>query len=118
MVSNAMQIYKGDDGTWKITVKDASGDPVDITGAAIIFTAKTSEAEAPSIQRRSPLAGGDVTQIEITDATKGEFKVHLVPSDTENLEAGNYVYDIQMTLNSKVRTIIKSKLTLLEDVTK
>ena len=55
----------------------------------------------------------------MTDPGNGEFKIYLIPDNTKDLKAGNYVYDVQVTLLSgNVHTIIQDEFVLMEDVTK
>jgi len=114
-----MEIFKGDDKTFKIIVQDSDDNTVDVSGAAVVFTVrKTLGADDAEIERKNSAAGGDASEIEMTDPSNGEFKIYLIPSNTEDLEADVYVYDIQITLGGKVYTILRDEFYLKEDVTK
>lgn len=112
-------MFKGDDKSWLVVVRNSSGSTVDITGAELIFTARPALGSSEIlIERKNADAGGGADEIEMSDPTNGEFKIHLVPANTTSLNSGTFEYDVQMTLSSLVKTIIQSKITINEDVTK
>ena len=114
-----IEIYRGDNKTWEITVKDVSGEVVDITGAEIIMSVKKNVSDVSYlIQRKNLAAGGDSGQIEIIDAENGVFNLHLVPENTNNLRPSKYTYDIQATISGKVYTILFGGFGVLGDITR
>lgn len=48
----------------------------------------------------------------------GVYGVRVAPEDTQNLVAGKYYVDMQISLNSDVFTILKGVLNIEEDVTR
>ena len=116
-----MSLY--DDRTLEVVVNSAADSiPVDLTGAAIWFTVKqqTSDTDdAAQVQKKNTLAGGDDTQIEIASpATDGMFSVYLVPSDTELVTAGSYMYGIRITLsNNKTYTVVRGQFIFTSSMT-
>lgn len=108
-------MYRGDDKTFQITVKDADGVAVNITGATLTFSVKIDPNEpTPLILKDS----SDNTEIDLTDPTNGIAEIYLVPADTRDLEAGTYVYDVQIiTSGTKKHTLVRANLILLDDVT-
>jgi len=119
-MSYKIKMYKGDNEDIEITLVDENGDPIDLTGSSITFTVKENVAdEEPVIQRKNEAAGGDDSQIEMTDPANGIFEIHIIPENTSSLTAKGYAYDIQVILSSgKVKTVIKDRIYLEEDVTK
>lgn len=118
-MTNEMTIYKGDNKSWQVTVEDQDDVAVDVTSAEVVFTVRTALGDSTAqIERKNVAAGGSVDEIEMTDPTNGIFKIHIVPANTSSLTKGAYVYDIQVTVSSKVYTIIRSTFTISEDVTK
>jgi len=120
MTVNAIQIHKGNHGTWLLTVYDENDDTIDLTGAGVIFTVKkTKTTPAVSVQRRSPDAGGSINEIEILDqvTSPGQCYVKIIPANTRDLDAGDYVYDVKVIIGGQEKTVVDSKFTLLEAVT-
>ena len=54
----------------------------------------------------------------ISKVANNKYRVRVAPEDTENVEAGNYCYDLEFGLNDDVFTIIKGMLTIENDVTR
>ncbi len=105
-----LEVYRGDDKTWKITFKDANQNPIDITGATVWFTVKENATDT------DPQA---VIQKQITTHTvplQGETELILVPADTQNLEATDYEYDMQLVTGGKVTTFMRGTFNVLQDI--
>lgn len=115
IVSGLLEIIKGDDITFVVTVRDSDDALVVLTGATIKFTVR-EEWEGTNIMIE--LSNADQAEIEDSDLANGEFKIHIVPLNTSSLNPRYFVYDIEITLASKVSTVIRGKLLLKEDVTK
>lgn len=55
---------------------------------------------------------------KITEFSDNTAYINILPEDTESLRFGKYVYDVQLTFNGAVKTIIKpSTFTIGEEVT-
>lgn len=55
---------------------------------------------------------------KVTDFSENTAYINILPEDTASLQFGNYVYDVQLTFNGMVKTIIKpSTFTIGEEVT-
>lgn len=106
-----LSIYRGDDTTITLKIKDSDGSVVDITGFTFWLTAKVNASdkdEDASIQK-------EVTSH--SDPSNGETKIILTNSDTD-IEIGSYIYDIQMRDdNDKISTLTKGSLRIKRDVT-
>lgn len=59
----------------------------------VTFGLARARGEDVLVTKRSPSAGGDATQINVTDAASGELVVWLRPADTRGLR-GPYVWEI------------------------
>jgi len=95
----------GDTKTLVISVKDASGNPVNITDASIKWQAGRSFGKASSISKATGGSG-----ISITDAANGVFTVTLNPSDTESLK-GTFYHEAQVTgSDSAISTVISGTM--------
>ncbi len=107
-MSNAIEFYRGDYYSAEVTVADEDGTVVDITGATATL----------SVIRRG--VSGYTMQVEGTIAvgTDGVVAFEIESGDTENLTAGTYHYDVQVTLASgNIHTVVVDTLTLLPDIT-
>jgi hypothetical protein len=108
-----------------ITVRDVDGELVDLTGASVWFTVRHRTLDtAHVILKRSTLAGGDSSQIEILDqiATPGQLRIKLLATDTKNLQfTPTYVYDVFVTLagdDGPYQVIPRSEFDILPSVTR
>jgi hypothetical protein len=104
---NAVSIYRGVSKTLKLTVAqtDEEGEvvPVDLTGASIYFTVKRDLKDTIPVIKKST---AQITEVEITDAYAGEANIFLNPLDTQNLEPGQYLFDVLAVLASGKRYVV------------
>lgn len=111
-----IEIYRGDNRTFKVTVTDGAGGAVDITGATIIFSVKEDISDTDYEIQKTSAQGSEIT---ITDAGNGIYEVYLIPADTQNMDLGVYEYDSQLTTSaSKVYTTVRGEFTVQGDVTR
>jgi len=116
MALKRLSMTRGDTINYAVNFKKSDGTPYCIKNWVVHFTAKThyslSDAEA-SFQKI-------VTAFSDTTAgTDGSCSITLNPSDTINLDPGEYDFDIVVTTNSnQVYTVMKGKLDLEFDVTR
>lgn len=95
----AIDVAQGETKTLELTVTNADGDPVNLTGATVYFTVKASRDGSALIEKDS----GTPAEAQITDAANGEAEIYLVASDTSSLDAGSYVYDVWVVLSGGAR---------------
>jgi hypothetical protein len=92
-----------------VTVKDRDGALVDLTSAKAYLTAREAIDDADTtILKRTANAGGESGEVDILDQTtyKGQYRVNLVPADTEDLPHGaTYVYDSWVVLSTGERLV-------------
>lgn len=70
-------------------------------------------------QRKNSFAGGDDTEIKITDGGNGLAEIYLIPDNTKDLLAGIYVYDVWVKLTSGLeKTVVQNRLFLEDSVKK
>lgn len=101
---NKIQLVRGDTLRAKLTLQDKAGNLyIPTADDEIIFTVK-----------RNAMTNQILIQKTVTDG-----EVVLNPSDTENLEFGAYVYDVQVVLaNGNKDTVIQANVfELLPEVT-
>lgn len=105
-------LYRGDDRNINLTFTDNNG-AIDITNWKIYFTVKHLDTDSDDIA-----AIKKDTTVH-SDPTNGKSSIFLTNGETGNLIPGNYVYDIQIKKgDGTVKTIMKGKLKVLQDVTK
>jgi hypothetical protein len=109
-----LDIYRGDDETITLTFKDkVTGLPKNLTGSSFFFTAKinSSDLDSAAVIARKVTGYSDPT-------SSGIAMVALTHTDTA-VGLGTYVYDLQwVDVAGNVKTVLKGKLTVHDDVTK
>ena len=124
--SNSIDLYQGESKDLDLfvveEVKDINGvlieQPVNLTGATIYFSVR-KKANSPEL-----LIGKDSTNILaieiLSPATDGKAIIHLLSSDTKNMQAGEYVFDVWVVLSSgkNVPVVEISEFLVKEAVTK
>lgn len=81
---------------------------------AAYFTIKSSFDDETTLIQKSLSDGITLDHI---DGTNYYYKVHLTPLDTQNLELGQYYYDLQVTSYGDTYTILKGIFNLTFSVT-
>ena len=104
-----IQIEAGATFTTQVTVNDANGNPKDLTD----YTARSQ-------LRKSYYSTTSVNfEIVITDPASGEIEMSLSASETANIRAGRYVYDVEIEDSSNTVTrIFEGIATVLPNVTR
>lgn len=54
----------------------------------------------------------------IAKVEDGKYSVRVAPSDTHDLEVGSYYYDLQISVNDDIYTVLNGKLNIEADVTR
>lgn len=104
-------LVRGDSPVIPVRVADDTDTAIDITGGTFVLTVDTLETPADAATNVFSVAG------TITDAPNGRVSFQPTTTDTDQ-EIGDYFYDIQMTLNGSVRTILRGDFTIEQDITK
>ena len=104
-------IVRGDSPVIPVQVQDSTGAALDITGGTFVMTVDPSDSPSDATNNLFAVNG------TITDAANGrvQFQPTTVQSDQS---PGENQYDVQMDLNSSVRTILKGKFEIQQDITK
>ena len=115
MTDCRIKLPRGDDRTVEFTITNkTTGAAINLTSGSALFTVRETVTGSVTFQKTS----GEITEILITDATAGVLEVYIVPADTTGLDAGNYHYDLQITLaNNKIYTPVRGILELGQDIT-
>jgi hypothetical protein len=100
---------RGDSETFEVRLEDYdTGEKINfVQGDVVKFTVKASTQTATVLIEKV-----------ITEFEDGEARVHIQPSDTNNLKYHSYVYDVQLNRQGNITTVIKpSKFVIEEEVT-
>lgn len=114
---NEVEIYRGASKTYELEVVDGEEHAVDLTGARIVLTVKCDAMDpAPLIQKDSQVGAA---QVDITHPKEGLAEIKFVPSDTQTLDVGEYVFDVWVVLLSGTRgpVILPSPFRVVAGVT-
>lgn len=78
----------------RLNVYRADGTtPLNITGAVVVVTARENSSEVnPMFMLANDLGGGDKTQVEVLDATRGQILINIAPRNTIAHDAGQYTW--------------------------
>jgi hypothetical protein len=116
-----LAVTRGDRQTFAISITDADGVAVDLTGITITFTAKRrpTDTDAQAVISLST-AAGIVTDY---DPTLGTATITLDPEDTEDLSdhviARSLYWDVQIDdMAGDVRTPLSGRLAISADTTR
>lgn len=111
MEDKQITMIKGDTFSIGVELVDENGNPFAEDLKAITMTCRDSENSSIIIFEKYLGSG-------ITKADKNKYIIRVAPEDTEKVEAGKYVYDVEIRTNEDVATILKGILTIEDDVTK
>jgi len=104
-------VKRGDDFELAVILSDTLGNPVDITGWTIYFTAKKNETDSDNSAVIS------ITETP-TDPTNGKAELTIPHTTTYNL-LGTYYYDVRfVNLSGIVNTVASGGITFLIDTTR
>ena len=102
-----LALYKGDDFTFLVTVRDSTGSPADLAGV----TARAQIRAAIG----SPTVIGTFTPT--IDVPAGNIWLHLDDAVSSTLPASG-VWDVEMDRDGEVTTLAAGSITMTEDVTR
>jgi hypothetical protein len=108
--------YRGDNESFTITVRDAAGATVALTGASLRFMAKrrARDADAAAVITKTT-ASGITHDPDQVGAGKGKATIALLPADTAL--AAVLVWDLQLRDGSGlVQTVATGSLRIRPDV--
>ena len=92
---------------WKV-----DGSIMNLTGASAEMQMRRSHS-TPVIFTLS-----DANNRIFLGGAAGTVSLDLVPEDTATIPAGNYVYDLEITMGGVVRKLIRGTVTVMPEVTR
>jgi hypothetical protein len=116
MALKRLLLTRGDSQTYTLTFKQRDGTLYCLKNWAVFFTLKTN-VSLPDTE--ASLQKIVTTFADTTAGTSGVAVISLLPTDTTNLEPGEYDFDIAVrTAANETFTVMKGKLDLDYDVTR
>lgn len=116
MALKKLSFTRGDSQTYTLTFKKADGSLYCLKNWVVFFTLKT-QYDLPDSQ--ASLQKIVTTFADTTAGTSGVATISLVPTDTVDLDPGEYDFDIAVrTAANETFTVMKGKLNLEYDVTR
>lgn len=108
-MNNNMKIIRGD--TLSFAIEYSFDDETTQDLETCYFSCKRNADDEEYVFQKS-LSDG------ISKVSDGQYRVRVAPEDTEELEAGNYLYDLEIGLNGDKFTLLKGILRIETDVTR
>jgi hypothetical protein len=116
MALKRLSLTRGDSQTYTLTFKKSDGSLYCLKNWAVFFTLKT-QYDIPDAQ--ASLQKIVTAFADTTSGTSGVAVISLDPTDTVNLDPGEYDFDIAVrTAANETYTVMKGKLDLEYDVTR
>lgn len=113
--NNYRPIHAGDDYDHTFVV-DRAGAPLNLVGAKLWITLKTSSQDSDA-SAKLQYTSSDPLDIEVTEPAAGRFIVHFHAADTASLE-GTWDYDIKAKLSTtKIIRIARGVIQFLPSIT-
>lgn len=116
MALKRIAFTRGDNQTYTLTFKQADGTLYCLKNWVVFFTIKTNYSLPDS---QASLQKIVTTFADTTSGTSGVATISLEPTDTVDLDPGEYDFDISVrTSENETFTVMKGKLDLEYDVTR
>ena len=102
-------IDQGATFTTTVTVTDANGDAVNLSGNSVAAQIRTTFLSSTATAFTAT----------ISNASSGEITISLSPTQTTALEAGRFVYDVLITASGGTKTrVVEGQVTVNPSVTR
>ena len=103
--NNRLKCYQGNSKTIFCSVYDSSNNTMDLTGYTGTFY----------LQSMLPDSSIVITKVGSQDSSALSLTFELTPTDT-SLAAGDFIYSIDISSNTKYITVVKDKFTILDGI--
>ncbi len=108
-------IVKGDSAGFRVYVTDDNKDPLDISEWTIEMEIKRPTV-AGNLNDADPAGVLNLTPVALAEDDDGEFTVSLTSTQSKSLNTGD-IFDIELRDASRVWTVARGVLTVIEDIT-
>ncbi len=102
---------RGDIRNVQFTIKDMNGDVAAVDFSEIFFTCKKRRSDRNVCIQKS-LSGNTIEKIN-----DGVYQFTIEPSDTDYLDFGTYIFDIEIIYSDTIKQTTVGTLTLTDEVT-
>ena len=112
-IRKEITMVKGDTLAFNFQVQGLDG----ATPASIYFTCR-EKPESENYYFQRSLSNGITLIDRDAESDTNTYSVRVRPEETEELSAGRYFYDLQMTVENDVLTLMKGRINIEWDVTR
>lgn len=81
------------------------------------FSVRT-DINDPAVYTFQKSLGDGIEKVDISEANNRQYHIEVAPEDTDNVELGDYYYDLQLTAGTEVFTPLKGTFKISYDVTR
>ena len=106
---NPLVIYQGDTLSFTVTSQDSDGNPINVTGRTYAMKVRPSSSSSTVLATATCV---------VTDGANGVVSVTIPAATTAALDVGTGVADLEETNGSTVTTLVRWKVSIVEDVTR
>ena len=96
------EFFQGDDREITVTVRNAAGALVDLTGATIVWKLLKTNRQTVWVQK----SVGSGIAIKEQGAYKGQFVITLTNAETAGVSVGVQYHEADVTLGGKKSTVV------------
>lgn len=107
---NILSMTRGDTAKFKFQRKDSEGNVIETKADKCWFSVKTNDTQQNVVIQKT---------IEDMDFSEEDFfyRLTIEPNDTNNLQYGDYVYDVEVIQDNYKKTISKGQFIIEYEVT-
>jgi len=108
-VYSNLTVDQGSDISYTIDVTDANGDAINLSGYTVAGQIRKSYSSLTSVS---------FTAV-VTNTSTGEVTISLTSTQTNDMKAGRYLYDVEMTSSGgTVTRILEGQIEVIAGVTR
>ena len=94
-VRQTLQMVRGEDVTWRLTVTDNTGSTLNLSAwDDLQFTVQNPDTSSVLISKSLAASGITLVASQSVEANRGRLDLALASADTLTLDAGTYRYDV------------------------
>jgi len=109
--SHNFKIEQGATFNNTITYEDASGNKINLSGAAITLKAKDNRSDTNFVLNLS--VGNGIT---LSNPSQGEFSISIPAATTANYDWNRAFYDLDITLSGVVTRLLQGQIQIVKSV--
>lgn len=106
-INRSLEMVRGDTFAFNLELEGLEG----LTIKDVSFCVKHNERDLDAVALVKKTLGNGVTQIG-----EDKYQIRVAPEDTERVQPGRYVYDLELTVANEVYTLLKGRIKIWQDV--